>query len=614
MRRQCQGDSIDLVSDSDDETPVSPEPCRSAPHKSQNTQEDPSLSPLATRHLVLQTELEAVKRHRTARAATQTGPQLGKRKPKPNTRSQPTMACRKLIGKQRHSSPVNTHAYCLQGLGPQQAESNTSADNQKQSKPRHSMQKHQSSMLRWLQPKLDKKANTMPTSSVQDAPADTTPALMQENITASKSTAFVGTAAKPATDKANGDPKNGSEECTGACTQSKRRLLVQTPSGSKKVKSTGDSREICEDMTVMTWNVMGTTTILNELRELAEVHTPWIIVLTEHKLTEQAQHRKLLDPYLPGYKLYHSRVKGRDTKDLRSGSGGVTVAVHASLTTQNSVEIVDHNNPAAKSHCKALKIQPPGSAALFVWGLYVPCTDMQKRQQLYSVIKKDMQAVNNAAADLGEQLPYHIMAGDMNAALYDDDRQGQLDSADKLHQQLVQDLDLHSTDKRQEVTRKYTFRCSDAGKDSRIDDVLTSANLCNTSTPTCRILDTTGDSDHEPVLATIPLTCMKFCKPGPDPAPLPREAKLKNPAQPKDLQKFQAEFQLQMGCQIAELNAALDTHLDVATHCTESEEPNANLKGPLAAAGIHAQLIESLAEELQQILQHVRPISMQTMP
>ena len=51
---------------------------------------------------------------------------------------------------------------------------------------------------------------------------------------------------------------------------------------------------------------MGTTTVLDELHTLAQERRPCIMVLTETKLTELEQDRKMLHTCLPDYKLYHS--------------------------------------------------------------------------------------------------------------------------------------------------------------------------------------------------------------------------------------------------------------------------------------------------------------------
>ena len=131
----------------------------------------------------------------------------------------------------------------------------------------------------------------------------------------------------------------------------------------------------------------------------------------------------LFEPFLPEYKLYHSCEKGKDKQQSRSGSGGVIVAVQESFTTQNSVETINHDHPAAKAHCKAVKIHPPGSDCIIIWGLYLPSDNMQKREQLYELITRDMRSEQEKAVQAGLTLPFNIVAGDMNAALFPGDIQ-----------------------------------------------------------------------------------------------------------------------------------------------------------------------------------------------
>lgn len=171
------------------------------------------------------------------------------------------------------------------------------------------------------------------------------------------------------------------------------------------------------DMTVLTWNVMGSTTILTELQDIAAREKPWVIVLTETKFTDIRADRQLLKPFIPQYKLYHSCEKGKEKQYSRSGSGGVTIAVHESLTTQHSVETIDLNDPAAKAHCKGIKLQPPGSDCLNIWGVYLPCDDVQKTRKIYELIKHT--AESEAAKAVKDSLPptHSVIAGDMNAAL-----------------------------------------------------------------------------------------------------------------------------------------------------------------------------------------------------
>jgi len=162
--------------------------------------------------------------------------------------------------------------------------------------------------------------------------------------------------------------------------------------------------------------VTGSTAIPDELREIADQEKPWINVMTETKLTDIKQDRLFFEPYLPEYKLYHSCGMGNNSGHCRTGSGGVRVAVHNSLTTHISIETISHNHPAAKAHLKTLKIKPPGSDCLTIWGVYLPSDDMQKREHLYQVIQNDMKLEADKAAQAGLPQPYNVMAGDMSAA------------------------------------------------------------------------------------------------------------------------------------------------------------------------------------------------------
>jgi len=52
-------------------------------------------------------------------------------------------------------------------------------------------------------------------------------------------------------------------------------------------------------LTILTWNVMGSTTVTDELRQVAHQRKPWIIVVTETKLTDAWQDRVFFQEYLP---------------------------------------------------------------------------------------------------------------------------------------------------------------------------------------------------------------------------------------------------------------------------------------------------------------------------
>ena len=132
-----------------------------------------------------------------------------------------------------------------------------------------------------------------------------------------------------------------------------------------------------------------------------------------------------------------------------------------------------------------------------------------------------MQTQDKVALEAGRSKPWHILAGDMNSALYIDDRQTSVHSEDAMHQELMQTLKMHTTDKHQDMPRPQSYhrhgRNCKSSKDSRIDDIFVSKNL------SYRKIPITGDSDHSPIYAAIPLTYMSLTKPGSDPTPLPNQ-------------------------------------------------------------------------------------------
>ena len=177
-----------------------------------------------------------------------------------------------------------------------------------------------------------------------------------------------------------------------------------------------------------------------------------------------------------------------------------------------------------------------------------------------------MQAQDKIAPEAGKSKPCHILAGDMNAALYMDDRQTSVHPEDAMHQELMQLLKMHTTDKHQGMPRsrshhRHGRNCKSSG-DSRIDDIFVPEKLCCWKIPVTAIADTTGDSDHSPICAGIPLTFMRTStKPGSDPITLPREPRLKDPVPANALQQYGEAVDLELGAAIAMLNTRLDSSM-----------------------------------------------------
>ena len=60
-----------------------------------------------------------------------------------------------------------------------------------------------------------------------------------------------------------------------------------------------------------------------------------------------------------------------------------------SLLQHKIVKPVHIDNTAAKGHCKAIRIMPPGSDCLITWGTYVP-HDTTERAHLYDMLKTEV--------------------------------------------------------------------------------------------------------------------------------------------------------------------------------------------------------------------------------
>ena len=73
----------------------------------------------------------------------------------------------------------------------------------------------------------------------------------------------------------------------------------------------------------------------------------------------------------------------------------------------------------------------------------------------------------------------HIMAGDMNAALFNGDAQrAKLDMKDTKHQDFVKDMRLQTIDPDKHPHRQYTScHRTDGSQDSRIDDIFISESM-----------------------------------------------------------------------------------------------------------------------------------------
>ena len=276
---------------------------------------------------------------------------------------------------------------------------------------------------------------------------------------------------------------------------------------------------------------------------------PDIVVLTETKLHKYNCTSSIMKSILQGYTLFHSckaapnplRVKRKfrtrrknglqtrketstDADHLgRDGIGGVTLASKNCWCSSGSVTLLSSANKDEflTSHCVGIKLQPPHSDAILIWGIYMPFVE-QRRKQIQAHLLNEMQ-----------HAPYSIMAGDWNAALFQTDKPdydnlheescvNHNDIRDEIHAELVPRANFSAIDPpRTEISeRTRTFRSIQRDSvGSRIDDILlsTGMHLCKSH---LSFPDSNGDSDHNPRLAEISLQDITMILP---PAPVPEK-------------------------------------------------------------------------------------------
>ena len=246
--------------------------------------------------------------------------------------------------------------------------------------------------------------------------------------------------------------------------------------------------------------------------------------------------------------------------------------------------------------------------------MYLPSDGLNKREVLYQVITDSTRSEDKQASHSGLPLPYNILAGDMNAALFKQDVQrAKPDIKNAKHQKFIGDLHLRTTDPNPHPHRQYTF-CyrTDSGQDSRINDIVISESMCTEMAPSTEVLNTSGDADHAPILAKISITCANFFKPDPDPPPLPREPRQKAPVPQEDLKEFKEAFAQETGASIADLLQERDSTLELAYTVKETLDQSETLKMSLTSVDIGADTVESYSSLLQDILQQVHsPADMQ---
>ena len=224
--------------------------------------------------------------------------------------------------------------------------------------------------------------------------------------------------------------------------------------------------------------------------------------------------------------------------------------------------------------------------------------------------------------------PHSILAGDWNAGLFDTDRPDEYDDetenlqragTDCMHTEFVKSAKLKAIDEpgQNDEERGRSFRSNRADAlGSRIDDVLIRKDLSTKHDhDLLGFLDSNGDSDHDPILATLYLNDLTIFVP---PPPLPEKMmppRIQTPINPGDLANFKTQVSLELGQQIAsiqtqvrELTNEVETTLRRDIPMYTKETPTSTILYTLAP---QKRVLEEQMKKL--LLEGVMPIAETTL-
>ena len=361
----------------------------------------------------------------------------------------------------------------------------------------------------------------------------------------------------------------------------------------------------------LTWNVMGLTTIKEELTQMIEEKAPDVIVLTKTKLTERTQGKGWLRSVLRDYWLHFSSRVHKTQQVLehaREGSGGLAVAVKKTLMPQGCITKLN-NIEAHRGHLVQLCMQPPKSAPIMVQGVYMPF-DQEHRLSIY-------QAIQGAY----KKPQHNIVLGDFNAALYPTDRTSQQwHPIDQQHKDSLAECGLRPTDR---TVRPYTFSAHSLADNvanpsltqSRIDDILISSHICDPAST--EVLHATDDSDHLPITAQIDLGAIGFIPVEHD-ASVPQlcnHPRFTMPTKKDQLLMYQSKLHLAQAQQIFALKRKIESSIAILDGLSAFQGTTNTISGhndmharrlkAAEAHGLHTQ-VEALALEMEGIWQAAR--------
>ena len=254
-----------------------------------------------------------------------------------------------------------------------------------------------------------------------------------------------------------------------------------------------------EKLKIVTINGRGLKTKISILRLILGTK-PDVIIWTEHQMATATTVPRWVHILLQGYRWGHTSLP-----NIR-GQAGVLMAVHKDVLAGTEAH-VPAQPPEAQGYIYQMEIQRPESAPLMITGVYLPTGTGAhlSRPTLYKHLKASLDKTKDHV---------HIVAGDMNAALYQSDRDpGRKGQHDKAYRGFIQETGLRPIDPPNPLApvaqRARTFRReAGEGEDvSRIDDILLKGTVDTAPGASTHLIDTKGlNTDHQGLCAEIPYT------------------------------------------------------------------------------------------------------------
>jgi hypothetical protein len=257
-----------------------------------------------------------------------------------------------------------------------------------------------------------------------------------------------------------------------------------------------------EQIKILTINGRGLKTKISILRQVLTLQ-PDVIIWTEHQMAAGTTVPRWVTILLQGYKWGSSnlpRIKGQ---------AGVLMAIHKDLLAGTEVHIPPLP-VETQGYIYQMVLHRPESTPMRITGTYLPTG--KGAQFIRPTLYKFLQECLNTNK---EQV--HIMAGDMNATLYDTDRAtGRPSRWDRGYRQFVNETGLQPLDgpTSQEGAparhRTYRKEGADGPAISRIDDILVKGIDGQITKLGIQIMDTQVlPTDHQGLYTNLPYSVLQ---------------------------------------------------------------------------------------------------------